>query len=91
MTSRKGDILVFETKLTIEDRIARTHAQLITAKKNRTRAAMRAKKLKTKLERLVAKREAEVAAAQRTEPVASQPAAVPPAAKKGGRAQRPVG
>jgi outer membrane protein TolC len=82
---------VFETKLSIEDRIARTHAQLITAKKNRTRAAMRAKKLKTKLERLVAKREAEVAAAQRTEPVASQPAAVPPAAKKGGRAQRPVG
>lgn len=80
---------MFETKLSIEDRIARTHAQLITAKKNRARAAMRAKKLKTKLERLVAKREAEVAAAQRTEPITSQPPAVPPAAKKGGRAQRP--
>ena len=81
---------MFETKLTIEDRIARTHAQLTKAKKNRTRAANRAKKLKTKLERLVAKREAEVAAAQQSNPVASQAPAVPPPAKKGGRAKRPI-
>jgi len=77
---------VFETKLTIEDRIARTHAQLIRAKKNRTRAAKRAKKLKAKLERLVAKRETEVAAVQQTNPIASPVPAVPPAAKKRGRA-----
>jgi hypothetical protein len=77
---------MFETKLTIEDRIARTHAHLTKAKKNRTRAANSAKKLKTKLERLVAKREAEIAAVQQTNAIASEPPAVPPPAKKRGRA-----
>jgi phage shock protein A len=47
---------VFETTLTLEQRIARTEAQLAKAKENRRRAYERATKLEKKLERLVAKR-----------------------------------
>ena len=73
---------MFETKLSLEQRIARTEDQLKKAKSNRRRATIRAVKLETKLSRLVAKRVIESRAATET---ALQPA-LPPGAK----VQRPA-
>jgi hypothetical protein len=83
---------VFETKLTIEDRIARTRAQLKKAKDSRRRASIRAVKLEAKLHRLVAQQLTQIQAT--TETAMNQPkpdAAIPEAAAPppGAKVQRP--
>ncbi len=81
---------MFETKLTIEDRIARTHAQLRKAKDSRRRASIRAVKLEAKLHRLVAQQVTKIQAA--TETALNQPEApIPeaPAPPPSAKVQRP--
>ena len=73
---------MFETKLSLEERIARTETQLAKAKHTRKKALERAQKLERKLTKLVAKRSA---AEPSKLPVVSAPA------KKPGRRQQQVG
>jgi outer membrane protein TolC len=49
---------VFQTTLTLEERIARAQAQLAKAKENRRKAYEKAAKAEKKVERLIAKRPA---------------------------------
>jgi hypothetical protein len=79
---------MFETKLSLEQRIARTEVQLKKAKDSRRRATIRTVKLESKLGRLVAKRVSEsqlvteTAMNQpRTESALSEASAPPPSAK----------
>ena len=83
---------MFETKLTLEQRIARTQTQLKKAKDSRRRATIRTVKLESKLGRLVAQQVTQSQAA--TETAMSRPkteAAMPedPASPPSAKVQRP--